>query len=102
MPRPQGHNHVCIITRRCSANKIARPFIVCPGIDALLLEDIRVAGLLYCKRTIWGYFIEIWIGDKLYVRTENGAYNESTPEWFFPGSWIIPGAPASTAVNHKF
>ena len=55
MPRPQGHNHVCIITCRCSANKIARPFIVCPGIGALLLEDLRVAGLLYCKRTIWGY-----------------------------------------------
>ena len=70
VPRPQCHNHVCIITRRCcSANKIARPLIVCPGINALLLEDLRVAGLLYCKRTIWGYFVEIWIGGKLYVRT---------------------------------
>ena len=68
----------------------------------MLLEDLRVAGLLYCKRTIWGYFVEIWTGDKLYVRTENGTYNESAQEWFFPGSWIIPGAPASTAVNHKF
>ena len=108
MPRPQGHNHVCIITRRCNANnKIARPLIVCPGIDSLLLESLRVAGLLYCKKTIWGYFLEVWIGDRLYVRTENGVYYDesttsTTPEWHFPGSWIIPGAPASTAVNHKF
>jgi hypothetical protein len=71
-----------------------------------MLENLRVAaGLLYCKKTIWGYFIEVWIGDKLYVRTENGVYYDdesTTPEWHFPGSWIIPGAPASTAVNHKF
>ena len=69
-----------------------------------MLENLRVAGLLYCKKTIWGYFIEVWIGDKLCVRTENGVYHDesTTPEWRFPGSWIIPGAPASTAVNHKF
>ena len=69
-----------------------------------MLENLRVAGLLYCKKTIWGYSIEVWIGDKLCVRTENGVYHDesTTPEWRFPGSWIIPGAPASTAVNHKF
>ena len=70
----------------------------------MMLENLRVAGLLYCKRTIWGYFLEVWICDKLYVRTDNGVYIEesTTPEWYFPGAWIIPGAPASTAVHHKF
>ncbi len=69
----------------------------------MMLENLRVAGgLLYCKNIIWGYFIEAWTGDKLYVRTEYGTYNESAQEWFFPGSWITPGAPAITAVNHKF
>ena len=40
----------------------------------MLLESLRVAGLLYTKRTIWGYFLEVWVGDRLYVRTENGVY----------------------------
>ena len=57
---------------------------------------------MYCKRFICGYCIEIWMCDKLLVRTEFGVYDDSTQEWYFPGSWIIPGAPASTAVNHKF
>ena len=51
-----------------------------------------MAGLLYCKRTIWGYFVEIWTGDKLYVRKENGTYNESV-QVVLPGFMDYPGCP---------
>lgn len=58
----------------------------------MMLEGISVRGLLNLKRTIWGYYIEVWAQDRIILRTEMGTYDEATGLWSFAGQWVIAGA----------
>lgn len=58
----------------------------------LLLQQIKVKGLLYSKKAIWGYFVEVHMADRLIIRTEMATYDDTFNVWDFPGAWIIAGA----------
>lgn len=62
-----------------------------------MLEGISVCGLLNLKRTIWGYYIEVWAQDRVIVRTNMASYDETAGLWNFAGQWVIAGA-----VESKF
>ena len=57
-----------------------------------MLEDIAVAGLLYSKKTTWGYYVEVVMANRTILTTPMGTYDEQRQVWHFPGGWIIPGA----------